>query len=1568
MIYQKKGLLLFVLLLMLSAASFFLLKNSSFKADATVNEVAIPTPKYPVILNQEAKGEKLVVNDFGTIGSPGDPNLPVKTVNLLLPPDAEDSTVEATLVGSQTIELGGNHEIAPSPPLAISLEDGKVETDWGEGKKIEADKNLNIYKKDALYPDKNIEVVSVGSMRQYKIARVKFYPFQYNPVTKKIIRTSGGQINLTYKQVPLPSTSVPGVMEPSAPAPSVPRGDDASSSEDPFKDILPSLVNNPEGANNWYPKQDKLSHSFKKAKAESATTKGGLLIVTTNAIVSGSKQLATFKTNKENLGYGPVTIVTEAQWGGGTGNAASDKLRSYLKTVYSKYKYILLIGNPDPSKGDVPMKMTWPRKNSTTYQEAPTDYVYADLSSNWDTDGDGFWGEQQDLAGIDLFPEILVGRIPVYGNITDLDNILQKTIAYENGDLKSDWIKRVMVAMKPSDANTPGYYLGEAIKKDVATPANMQTTRVYEEGYGLNPGPEYTPTLYDNVTKALGATHPGFLFWWTHGNETLAAEITSTQRAATFSDDINNHPFFTFQVSCLNAYPERTDNLAYALLKRGSIVTNAATRVSWYYPGQVDYAATDSNAGMAYQYSKYLVKNHLSAGASHYATLTTIPNDIWMNHLVFNLYGDPSISYKEKVGPTIQTTSLIDTDNTTSPYNISANIFSSFPLTASPSVKWNTDESQNYQTIVMTKGAGTNEYTAQIPAQSFGKTVHYYIEATDTKGTQVMPTTSPLTPYSYKVAQDTIAPTVTLQPLIDTGFTTGPYIIAATAKDERLLGNVKLYYSINGGPDNELVMQNMGGDVFQAEIPGPMEAGDAINYRVVAEDASLNKNKASYPPSGNATFNILPVRKVVVYNNSANPPYFFGGNSNIYQAVSDILTSDPQMRYSVSIATKLDAGSLAGKDVLILPDNAPSNEEFQPITDWYKTGKEIITLDNAATYAAASGFLWGNTTGTNGYNTVWDSGLTSQNDQLIKLADPITSKYKVGDIIDSRGYTTSFIVNAIPSDTKILSVSDYNPGRAYAIYRDTPNAGRIVAFGPFVPLQQNQYNMIRDAAYSVSVDVPTPPKDTTPPSTPANLRLVSKSDNAISIAWDPSTDNLGVAGYKVYRKGLEVGNVSVTAFSDTGLIPNTSYTYEASSYDAAGNFSGKSTALTVLTNATPADTIAPSVPQNLKLLGAGTTDINFMWDKSTDNVAVAGYKVLVNGQEKASTVADNYSIPSLTPNTSYSLTVLAYDPTGNSSAQSAPLAVKTLSDDKTAPSTPTNLVKGIVTSNSISLSWAASTDNVGVSGYNIYENNAKIGSSTAMSFTHTGLDADTIYEYNVTAVDAAGNESAKSSLLSVKTQKAGDTTAPSVPTGLKLVSKSTTSANISWTASTDNVGVIGYKIYKNDVETGTSASTSFSSSGLTAGTTYAFAIAAFDAAGNVSAKSAPLSVTTNSLTPANTQLSIQVLSSANYIYGATVQLIVNGQVSQTAAWNYRLGLYTFPQYVQKNATHTVKIQATGFTTQTIQVDTSNATLKPGTTNVYTKTVKVTMAKASTFSKAAGAFSNSWQRFLGLFKR
>ncbi|MEW7290914.1 fibronectin type III domain-containing protein [Aquimarina sp. 2304DJ70-9] len=183
--------------------------------------------------------------------------------------------------------------------------------------------------------------------------------------------------------------------------------------------------------------------------------------------------------------------------------------------------------------------------------------------------------------------------------------------------------------------------------------------------------------------------------------------------------------------------------------------------------------------------------------------------------------------------------------------------------------------------------------------------------------------------------------------------------------------------------------------------------------------------------------------------------------------------------------------------------------------------------------------------------------------------------------------------------------------------------------------------------------------------------------------------------------------------------------------------------------------------------------------------------------------------------------------------------------DTEAPTVPANLVASNTTDVSTTISWDASTDNIGVTGYDVLQDGAVIGTvaGTITTFDVSGLTANTSYDFTVVAKDAAGNESAASATLNVTTL-APDTEAPSVPANLVESNLSANQVTISWDASTDNVGVAEYDVLQDGVVVDTVTETTVAVTGLTPETTYEFTVVAKDAAGNASAASSPLSVTT----------------------------------------------------------------------------------------------------------------------------
>jgi fibronectin type 3 domain-containing protein len=306
---------------------------------------------------------------------------------------------------------------------------------------------------------------------------------------------------------------------------------------------------------------------------------------------------------------------------------------------------------------------------------------------------------------------------------------------------------------------------------------------------------------------------------------------------------------------------------------------------------------------------------------------------------------------------------------------------------------------------------------------------------------------------------------------------------------------------------------------------------------------------------------------------------------------------------------------------------------------------------------------------------------------------------------------------------------------------------------------------------------------------------------------------------------------------------------------------------------TSVDSLAPTVPSALHATVVTEKQVVLAWSPSTDlpnpgGTGIAGYHVYRNGTTNliATVNATSFTDDGLMAHTGYTYQVSAVDqaaPTPNESPPSQPLTVTTnLPADTSAPTVPSGVKASAVTSNSITLTWNASTDlpnpgAAGVAGYYVYRNGVTnpIATVSTTSYTDTGLASSTGYTYQVAAFDRvtpAANVSALSTPLAVTTQAALDKVAPTVPSGLKGSAVTSSSVTLTWNASTDlpspgGTGVGGYYVYRDGATNpiATVSGTSFTDTGLVANT-YAYQVAAFDRAlptANVSVLSAAISVT-----------------------------------------------------------------------------------------------------------------------------
>jgi chitodextrinase len=395
----------------------------------------------------------------------------------------------------------------------------------------------------------------------------------------------------------------------------------------------------------------------------------------------------------------------------------------------------------------------------------------------------------------------------------------------------------------------------------------------------------------------------------------------------------------------------------------------------------------------------------------------------------------------------------------------------------------------------------------------------------------------------------------------------------------------------------------------------------------------------------------------------------------------------------------------------------------------------------------------------------------------------------VGDTIAPTVAINSPIANATLSGiVNVTATATDNVAVASVQFKvDGANTGSALASAPYayslntIPLSNGNHvltatatdgagNSTTSAALTVKVDNTTP--DTTPPTVsltaPANTATVSATVTVSANA----TDNVSVASVQFQLDSVNVGTLDVVApynFSwDTTKSTNGAHTLKAIAKDGAGN-TATSAVVTVTVNNTTPDTTPPTVSLTAPANGATVSSTIAVTATAADNVGVASVQFQLDGAnlgglDTATPYSASWNTTTAT-NGAHTLKAIAKDAAGNSTTSATvSVTVNNGPADTTPPSVPTGLTATAVSSAQINLSWTASTDNVGVTGYNIYRGGTKVNTTTTTTFQDGGLAASTTFNYAVAAFDAAGNTSAQSAGASATTQ--AGSSGGSIPSGL----------------------------------------------------------------------------------------------------------------------------------------------------------------------------------------------------------
>jgi chitodextrinase len=401
--------------------------------------------------------------------------------------------------------------------------------------------------------------------------------------------------------------------------------------------------------------------------------------------------------------------------------------------------------------------------------------------------------------------------------------------------------------------------------------------------------------------------------------------------------------------------------------------------------------------------------------------------------------------------------------------------------------------------------------------------------------------------------------------------------------------------------------------------------------------------------------------------------------------------------------------------------------------------------------------------------------------------------------------------------------------------------------------------------------------DNQPPTTPTGLAATSVTANSVSLQWNQSTDNVGVTGYTIYRNGTAVGTTggpAATSFTDVTVAPSTTYKYTVDAFDGSGNHSAQSGPVSVTTLApsgiqagqsgavatatrVTTTTITLSSPVHAGDLLVGwfgqydssgqvhvSDNVNGAWTRSSASTTFSG---------GSGDLALYYVQNSAAAASGVTITITATSPTylqgavseygGVATAGALDQAVAAKGNSTSADSGPTGtvgagelVVGGIITGGSPGTVTPGSTQG------NAFTMRAQTSSGSA--------DIEDVLASSAGTQDARATFGAATDWYAAAAvfhpYGGGDTQAPTTPTGLASTTVTSSSAGLTWNASTDNVGVAGYTVYRNGTAIGTTggSTTTYTDSTVSPSTTYSYTVGAFDAAGNHSAQSSAIQVTT----------------------------------------------------------------------------------------------------------------------------
>ncbi len=316
--------------------------------------------------------------------------------------------------------------------------------------------------------------------------------------------------------------------------------------------------------------------------------------------------------------------------------------------------------------------------------------------------------------------------------------------------------------------------------------------------------------------------------------------------------------------------------------------------------------------------------------------------------------------------------------------------------------------------------------------------------------------------------------------------------------------------------------------------------------------------------------------------------------------------------------------------------------------------------------------------------------------------------------------------------------------------------------------------------------VPSP--DTIPPSTPTSLTGTAAYAQT-NLSWTASTDNVGVAGYNVYRcspatlggpcTGAQIAVVTVPSYSDSNLTENTAYNYQVQAFDLANNNSQLSQTLSLQTYRTSA-----SAPSGLTATGISAQEIGLSWTPPQDNGGLSKYLIFCGSSPSnlvqvatVSSTKTTYNNQPLSPGTTYYYGVEAAE-----SGIDSPMSTLAWANTLPLPDPPSSVTAIASSPTEVNLSWQETMARNGlpIANYQVWQGGAsgqiaKVATATSTTYTIRSLTPSTTYYYEIVAADSGRDDSVPSAQVSATTLPM-----PPAPTSLAATTPAATQIALTW--------------------------------------------------------------------------------------------------------------------------------------------------------------------------------------------